>query len=323
MLWRPETKAYEPILNRAQAEAEVDTQLRPHITALSEIVDYGTHLIPRCWTSSTRSIRDMIVLTVLLKQVVALLDASVELLSKGCVEPTLLQLRAAFEASVYIDWILASRQQARAKAYYVWNVRRSLRWTKRVLKGTPEAKALGKETKGLSIQSKLWKPEDQHAWREEIKRLESHLNSPSYRTLNARFEKRRGKRPYDGDWYEIMFRKKRKISFYEICRRVRRQAQYRFIYEIGSEAMHSSRSNAHIRILNREQIGILPLRELTEFGFVYQVFMPLALQTYQRVLQEYRPDEVPLFAQKYANDWRKLMLTEIKVSYQDHFFALD
>jgi Family of unknown function (DUF5677) len=314
-LWLPETKANELILNRAQAEADVDTHLRPHLTALSEMVDYGTHLIPRCWHSSGRSIRDMVVLIVLLKQVVALLDAGTELLRKGCVQPALLQLRAAFEASVYIDWILASRRKTRAKAYYVWNVRRQLRWIKRSLKGPPEAKALKKETKGLRVQNIPSTPENQRSWREEAKRLQSHLNSPTYCAWNARFEKRRGKKLYDLAWYDVLFTRKRNVSFYEICRRVRRLAEYRFIYEIGSEVMHSSRSDVHLQILDRGQFTPRPLRDLTEFGFVCRMLMTLVVYTYRRILQEYRPDEMPRFAQKYVENWRKAMRTQIKVTY--------
>jgi hypothetical protein len=261
----------------------------------------------------------VIVLTVLLKQVVALLDAATELLSKGCVQPALLQLRAAFEASVYIDWILASRQKMRAKAYYIWNIRRALRWTKRALKGTPEATAFRKETKPLKIQSKLSKSESQRNLRKELARFQSHLNSPTYRAWNARFQKRRGNKSYDPAWYEVLFVGKRPVSFNEICRRVRRLAEYRIIYEIGSEAMHSSRTDAHIRSLGGGQIVIRPLRELTDFGFVCQTFMALVLHTYQRILQEYRPNETPLFAQKYVENWRQTLLTQVNVTYQQKF----
>jgi hypothetical protein len=259
----------------------------------------------------------MVVLPILLKQVVALLDACTELLCKGCVQPTLLQLRAAFEASVYIDWILASRQHNRAKAYYVWNVRRTLRWTLRAIKGTPEAKALRKDFKGLNIRSRVFNLENQRVWRKEVRKLRAHLASPVCRAWNDRFEKRRGTRLYDPDWYEVLFTRKRNVSFYEICRRVHRLAEYRLLYEIGSEAMHSSRSGTHVQMMGNNEFIILPLRELTEFGFVCQSVMGVVLRTYFRVLQEYRHEETTRFAQKYVEKWQKALQTEIKVTYED------
>src|SRR5512146_1365209 len=95
-----ETGAFAPILDRPQALAHVGEHFEPESRALRELVDYGTHLIPRCWSSSAKSRTDVVALVVLLKQVVALLDGAHVLITAGAIGPAQLQLRAIFEASV-------------------------------------------------------------------------------------------------------------------------------------------------------------------------------------------------------------------------------
>src|SRR4051812_46626123 len=98
-LFLPELRANDLILNRAEAHAHVEEHFADTVATLEELVDYGSLLIPRCWLTSKRQLSDVVLLPVLLKQVVGLLDAAVVLHREGVSEPSLLQLRAAFEAS--------------------------------------------------------------------------------------------------------------------------------------------------------------------------------------------------------------------------------
>lgn len=81
-------------------------------------------MIPRCFTSSKRDFKDAVVLAILLRQAVAMLDGIQILLSSGAPHAANLQLRALFEASVYIDWILLGDSERKAQYYYVHNLRR-------------------------------------------------------------------------------------------------------------------------------------------------------------------------------------------------------
>lgn len=315
-LWLPETRAYEPLLNRAEAVRNVETHLKGHLTVLGELVDYGTHLIPRCWSSSPRGVRDMVTLPILLKQIVGMLDAGGELISKGCVDPAMLQLRSMFEASVYLDWILQSKSKTRARAYYVWNVRRQLRWINRGILDTPEYKAYRRDLQGLVVASSLEVPEKQHELTLDAKRVSDHLHSRENTAWNKRFEARRGGRPYDVDWYQVLFAKRRSLRF--LAARVKRMPEYRAVYELGSETMHSSKSDSHVRILEGRKLGLRSLRELTEFPFVAQMLMGNAIHAYTAVLDEYRPAERENFARKYLEAWRSVFMTRLTISYQYH-----
>src|SRR6188508_643668 len=123
-LRKAETGAYSPILDRPEADAHVQQHFSNPVAVLAEMVDYGTHLIPRCWASSDKRLTDVVLLPVLTKQAVGLLDAAQVLLSAGAVNPATLQLRALFEISVYVRWIVRRDTDRRARAYYVANLRR-------------------------------------------------------------------------------------------------------------------------------------------------------------------------------------------------------
>lgn len=315
-LWLPEIDAFEPILNRAEARSHVAQHFTSRLAVLKSITDYGTHLIPRCWVSSPRTIREMVVLPVLLKQIVGMIDAASVQLAEGCVEPSMLQLRSAFEASIYLDWILVSRPRSRARAYYVWNTRRTLRWNLRALNGTREKKAFSKDLAGLTIHATLHTPEKQEELRAEVDRITAHLAQPENAAWNKRFDERRGKRLHDVEWYQVLFKKRRSLAF--LARAVKRMPDYRIIYELGSEVMHSSKSSSHVRVRPDGTLGIHSLRELTDMPFVSQMLMGVAFRAYTSALRAYRPQELETFSRKYVEEWRKVFLSSVSVSYQYH-----
>jgi hypothetical protein len=314
-----EFSAYAPILNRRQFEEIAETYLSEHITALEELVNHGSHMIPRCFTSSKRDRKAVIVVGVLLKQVVGMLDGAVELLRRSCVNASYLQLRSAFEASVYIDWILQLRSDRRARAYYVWNVRRDLNWTKRGIPGTPEYRLLARETRriwGVGLPDPKPSKEELAAFKAERVRIEKFLNQPQYRTWNAKFEHTRDlKALRDRDWYSVLFPPKRRGSFFQICKAVRRVTEYRGIYEIGSETMHGSLTKAHVEV-GEGRMTFLPVRDPRAADEIIQYLASVAFHTFNRVLEEYRPGESERFARKWRGEWsptfRRLVRLEPK-----------
>jgi hypothetical protein len=306
--------ANEIILNRAEAVANARQHAGHITTALRSIVDYGTHLIPRCWTTSQRELTDIVVLAVMLKQIVGLLDAAEVLISAGCVQPALLPLRATYEAVTYLDWMLLRDTDRRAKAYHVANIRRGLRWAKRVRRGTKESKALLKEMRSLGMPDRFKGRKRQLEVAAEVRRYEELLNQQAYRRMSTAFERRK-RGLYDPEWYVVLFPRKKRPSLYTLAKQLKRPAEYRLIYETGSEMMHSSRSDRHFRVENGK-LGFHSLRELGDIGQVAQLLMGQAMRAYTSVLRRYRPHEVENFARKYATDWRRAYLTPVEIQYE-------
>jgi hypothetical protein len=310
---KPELGAHEVILDRPEAEKTVQTHFADEVRALVDLVDYGTHLIPRCWTSSSKGIPDMVVLTILLKQAIALLDGAEVLLTAGCVPQVWLQLRGLFEVSVYLDWMLRRDTDRRTKAYFVANLRRRLTWARRTQAGTTENEGIQREMReigGLDLSSL------HETSQAEIDTVMRQLNRREFRQLNAAFTRRRGRSAFDPDWFVVLFPRKRKHrpSLYTLAKSTGRAAQYRLIYERGSETMHSSSSYGHVEV-GGGKLLIHSLRELGEANLVAVQLAGQTLATYQTILAHYRPAELENFGRKYVQEWQHVIQTRKKVNY--------
>ncbi len=98
MLIRVGESEYKPLLDRDRALNDVRQHLGPWLKLIQDVTNYGTNLIPRCFSTSERKLRDVVVLGILLRQVVAMLDGVEILLSQGAAHAASLQMRAALEA---------------------------------------------------------------------------------------------------------------------------------------------------------------------------------------------------------------------------------
>ncbi len=179
---------YKPLLDRDRLAVEVTQHLSAHVELIRDVTNYGTCLIPRCLVSSNRTLKDLIVIAVLLRQLVAMLDASEVLISSGAVYASNLQVRAIFEAAVYIEWTLGSDGDRKAVHYYVRNLRQQRVWAARLLPGSVEAQEFG-----------YWRP----AWRTDT---EIEKGNRSNRTVLLRFARIRVRKTSDGNQVHFAFR---------------------------------------------------------------------------------------------------------------------
>ena len=128
---------YKGILDRQETVGHVAQYFHDTVGLLRDIVDYGTHLIPRCYTTAQKKdLTAAIVLGTLLKHVVAMIDAVEILISQGAIFSVHLPARGLFETYLYVHWILKEDTETRAKQYYVWHLRRELKWLKRGVAGS-------------------------------------------------------------------------------------------------------------------------------------------------------------------------------------------
>ena len=226
-----ESTAFDAILDRPEAETHVTTYFADECRVLGAMVDYGTHLIPRCWSGSAKSLRDIVALTVLTKQAVGLLDAAHVLLCSGAVQPARLQLRGLFEVSIYIDWILTQSSERRARAYYVANLRRRLHWVMRAKVDTAEWKEFSDDFKTLALPDAF--KDAQHLVEAELTLLNAALAKPQYRPMNSEFNHVRGLSKHDPQWFVVAADRKhvRKPTLYTLAKQLDRRAEYRLIYE--------------------------------------------------------------------------------------------
>src|SRR3954469_11917994 len=144
-------KPFLALLDRDKAAADVAQHFEAQVNALTDMVNYGTNLVRRCYGSSEKRTIDVVVLGVLLKQVIAMLDGIEVLVRNGIVHAAFLQSRAALEASLYLEWILVSDSEHKANCYIVATLRHERMWALRATKGSAEAKAFDPITEQLGL----------------------------------------------------------------------------------------------------------------------------------------------------------------------------
>ena len=114
-----QSRPFQKILDRDEPASLVQEHLSES-TQLREVVDYGTHLVPRCYKSSPGGLTEAVVLGVLLKHFLAMVDGVEVLITNGAVLAAHTQSRVLFETHMYIAWILRENSEQRSKQYHVW-----------------------------------------------------------------------------------------------------------------------------------------------------------------------------------------------------------
>ena len=185
-------REFEPILNREKHQRDVKQYFSKHIDFLVDLVNYGSNLIPRVFDSSNKKLEDIVVIAVLLRQIVSMIDAVEVLVSKGAVVAANLQARTAFEASLYIDWILKGESEKKAKYYYVSNLRNQRLWALRFKTGTPENEVFSSSFQYLGEYGKIAGLEDiEKQAGEHLARIDSLLASETWNEINLEFENKK------------------------------------------------------------------------------------------------------------------------------------
>jgi hypothetical protein len=306
-------KPLASILDREQAKKHVTEHFADQITMLRDLTDYGSNLVIDAFNSSKRGLPDILACGVLLKQIVSMLDAVQTLLQAGTVHPAFLPARAAFEASIYLDWILLSDAERKAKCYIVSNFRDERLWASRAIQGTHEEAVFAPIAKSIGLDIHARQPtlaSDARAHLDEVNRI---LAQPGFETIDQQFDQRKGKRKVDLEWYQLVGAK----SIREVARAVGRVAEYEFFYAKGSQVTHSGSYKDHIRFVKKQvqQVHFKPIRHLEGIDMLLNFTVSIAIRSFQNTLRYYRPTELPAFSKKYVEEWRTPFLSIKSVKY--------
>lgn len=299
------------LLNDESATALASEQLKPWTNLLRDLANYGSHLIPRAYSSSGKTLSDAVVIGTLLRQLVAMNDAIEILLCRSAVHSASLPLRAMFEASVYIEWMLAGDREKRAAYYYVHNLLRLRLWAMRVQPGTAESSSF------KAVMDKAGLPLDQTLGNEgkrQVQEIDRVLSQSRFVTVHDEFrewKKRNGRQPA---WYSPLGVK----DFRNMAINVNKEPLYVMVYAFGSEVMHASNYGQHIRIQS-ERITFYSIRHPKEFSTIVRLTATIAIDIFMKILRGYREEEVSRFSQKYVEKWRQAFMSipKLKIDERD------
>jgi len=104
----------------------------------------------------------------------------------------------AFEASVYIDWILLNDWERKAGYYYVHNLRRKRIWALRTQPGSPESQEFitMMNKAGVQIGDNV-----REAAKLQIQEIDRILSQSKFAAISKDIEQYRGRKRFDPAWY--------------------------------------------------------------------------------------------------------------------------
>lgn len=302
---------FKLILDREKHKKDSQQIFSRQINLLTDLVNYGSNLIPRSYDSSSKKLEDIIVIGVLLKQVVSMIDAIEILVSNGAVQAAHLEARSAFEASLYIDWILEGESEKKARYYYVYNLRNQKLWALRFTTGTHEKEYFSQVISDLGKHLNLDNPNIEAQAKKELSEINRVLEQDSFSEVNKIFENERNKKTgLEAYWYKPLGI----TSIRKLAEKVGRLYEYDIFYSMSAEISHATSYKDHLRF-DRDRIVFEPIRQLKGLYELLKFVITVALASYVSILKHYRAGEISNFIRKYQSDWREAFLNIPSVSY--------
>jgi hypothetical protein len=290
------------LMNRQAAVDGVAAGYGPQLELLTHLTNYASNLGIRAYSRSDRSMKDLLVCHVLLKQFTRMLDATDILVRAGAVAAARVTVRVAFEAALFCEWILVAESDHKAACYVVGNLRAARVWTKRAIRGAPERQTFLDDMGqiGLDIRTGIDALPQAEA-QEQLEKLEALLGGPQYAEVNTAFDAyKRIRRGGEPEWYKVAGRR----NLREIAIQLHKLPEYIIFYAQNSEAVHSGSYSDQIRVTQRG-VRAPPVRDLTGTHNLFNAAASIALILFQRILGYYRPQELERFGQTYVTEWRQ------------------
>jgi hypothetical protein len=282
---------------------------------LEELVNYGSNLIPRCFESSEKKLHDTVIILNFLKQTVALLDSIHILASRGSTAPCFLCLRSLFEISTYLEWIFEKDTEKRGSLYFVWDLRRKLRWTLSIKPGTREHEAHKQHMSDAGVAA-IPPGVDAKLVDAQIAQLNAKLSVPECASINQEFERIKSGLT-DKEWYAPAG----VSNFREIAKAVKREGEYKVLYSSFSAITHGLALDQQIRF-SKGRVIFEPIRNMIKLDEIFRHTLNFALRIYRSTLTHYRPGEVENLDRKYLAEWRERFLSVKSVEYKDGTYRI-
>lgn len=292
--------AHDAILDRTLFKVQIADSFAPQLELLEQLVNYGTHLVVRCFNSSERGIPDTVALLGFVKHAITSLDAIHVLVKEGAVLSCSPHIRSNFEIDLYLRWIFAADYQNRGAAYFVWNVRQKRYWLRCYLRGTPEYQANIQHMQDAPGGPPSL-PRSQAEIQAAIAQEDAKLACPETSYVNGLFEQQVTSSGRDREWYRPFG----VSSVRDMARSLGEEANYKVFYSHYSQITHglSLDRQMHFKPENREVV-FDHIRTLDGIDGVFQMTFTYALRIFRVVLGRFRPSEVEVFDRRYKDEWR-------------------
>jgi len=295
------TKPPKKLLDRDLFKAFARERIDIATPLLQEVVNHGLAAFARCSHTAKDGDEKLAILMPYL-HLLEMIDGVHILVADAAPDPAQLQLRSAFEALLTIEYITRDDTMRRAHAYLVADIHRRLAKLREMVPGTEAWKRARKRMEADAVGRTL-RLEGIVDAKAGIEKLEGLLQKPHGRAANAAYQRAKKKRKGRPAWYELYGGP---TSLELLATHLKRPAQYDILYRPWSETSHAG--DAIYRKLTKAKGGapaVRQLRDLSQFDTIVSLAVTFVLNATIRVLNFYRPEEMPAFHRWYTREVRE------------------
>lgn len=287
-------RPHERLLDRNLPSAKNREYLADLDRAFTALLNDSTWTCARCYESANETfLHDTILL--LLRHILEMADAIHVLLLSSASRPALLELRSMFEALLYIEYILETDSERRAKAYVVRSRLWSLKLAKRMLRDSEARKQFLKEVSSDPLVTRQmlesWVTEQ-----EEIDKAESVLKSPDLKEVYDRFRAFQKTVPF----YKALDGKPGTLR--DLAIHLNRGGQA-LLQDSWSRHTHPDTVGAQLHDSGTEMEGRMRhFRDGGEISNVASVAASIVRQAMEATLGLLRPEELRRYRERYSRE---------------------
>jgi hypothetical protein len=293
------TKAPPDVLDRArslEATHELREVARP---LLQEVVDHGAALFARCARPKNW---DGPKLAVVLPyhHLIEMIDGVQILTDAAAPVPARLQLRSAFEAMLAILYITAEDSERRAKAYIVSDTRKLLAVCENHDPATDRGRNWLKRVERDSATRRIpVAPPD--VAREHAESVRSTLRDGLAASINEAFEALREHNKREPAWHQLWGGPG---NLADLAENVGFGGLYQIIYSPYSATVHAADVSRKLTATDPGTARIKSMRDCAELPTNAAFATAISLVAAKRMLQFFRPEEIPAFRTWYESEVR-------------------
>jgi hypothetical protein len=306
------TEEFKDVLDRDFSKAAAAEVISTGEPLLREVVNHATWAFRRCLNEITAEKDVHVAPFSLYHHVIEQVDGVQALVSEACAVATLPLLRAAFEASLQLEYIHADKEQVRQRslAWFASHLREKVRLYGRLDPETGSGKEFKASWEGEMAEHMRIYDIAEGATLELRTNLESHLQSGPFTLINEELS-RNPKRP----WYSAF---EGPANLRELARALGRLVEYDLQYRRWSSAVHGSDADLYLVGNGKDQGYFRVIRDPQDLARAAWWAVGLLLRTTRTMIDSYRPGEK--LQNWYLGDvreaWNRLAEMESRIDYR-------
>jgi hypothetical protein len=294
-----------PIYDPEWAKARVQEKYADAITLGREITLFGADLLRRALASAPDDRGHRILLTVLVRQLLAAFDAAVLSLQGASEHALVVQSRLVIESRWAL--ILGLRDPAKwGRHVYVASRRHQKRLLRRAIPETAEYIKY-EAARDLIGEAAAALPAGGLAEQlEHVDTIDAILAAPDLVHINALFEEWLSSKRYEAYWfYDGPSPSSARLkSYFDLAKEVGCEGEYISMYSWTSLSVHGGYTSSHL-LHSKQRVAIAPLRTPGGLRHSYLLAATMTAECYKRIIETYRNGELPQFLHQHLTEWRE------------------